>query len=879
MSEFAKESLSLEETNKLRIQLGLKPLVDDGPSKSAGGDQKPSSDDGAVPQTSQDQDAIAAENYARAKEERRKAREQDEVRERIAKAQNKRELARKLQGPTLGDPEPSSSSASTSKDTLKWLKQSAKRAKEHAARRAKELEEQEAQALAEYGESDLAGLRVAHDLDDFEEGEERILTLKDSRILDGEDDELMDLGLEQKERDKINLERKKGIREYTGLDDEEFGIETVGRKRGVLSKYDADIDDNGFKKDEDSGFVLGAGTKPSRSEAARQEMEAQAAASNRKLLSLDYAKNLEVSDYLQEGDVGFKKPKTKKKKRSARVKLDFEDDGPAASSSSAARGQHVAMEDASTGADSTQLEVKVRAPRTIETENFVDDDELQASLAKARRQKAKRTFTKMTPEMIAKNLAAQKEAEEAERKREGSRALGDRSTNGEDGEGSGLTFDDTTEFVRNINHKPSAEEKRRTVKKEESTEPAYRLTGLPTSEAAAKREAEANGIRIKEEASDDGFESATFDAAELGVTVKKEEGEESDEEMGAISEQESRHDVKRESEEVMPVSASEPLVSKGLASTLSLLKNQGMLQPITPEQLERERQQKQYDKWLAERRKEDQLREAERLASKAQGSSKDQATREYENRMREIEDARAAQEKFKNYNPDIEIKYHDEFGRTLTPHEAWKNLSHVFHGKGPGFKKQEKRRKMIEDERKRERMSAGDTPSGMNKAFQERSERTGQAHMVLSVGNRGNAPQDLEFLGPNTLQKEKKGKEKEKEKDNKGRTTSGSPFRGGIEFGGREVLLGSNSVVVRNGGFSSVTSSVGGGSRSGTASVSAAGMRPTFAPVKSGLGTEQHRVGDEDGKGDSAGKAKFKLAFGANASSGNGVKRKAEAED
>lgn len=33
---------------------------------------------------------------------------------------------------------------------------------------------------------DLAGLKVSHDLDELNEGEDRILTLKDSRILDNE---------------------------------------------------------------------------------------------------------------------------------------------------------------------------------------------------------------------------------------------------------------------------------------------------------------------------------------------------------------------------------------------------------------------------------------------------------------------------------------------------------------------------------------------------------------------------------------------------------------------------------------------------------------------------------------------------------------------
>jgi U4/U6.U5 tri-snRNP-associated protein 1 len=95
------------------------------------------------------------------------------------------------------------------------------------------------------------------------------------------------------------------------------------------------------------------------------------------------------------------------------------------------------------------------------------------------------------------------------------------------------------------------------------------------------------------------------------------------------------------------------------------------------------------------------------------------------------------QESFKDYKPDVNIVYHDEFGRELTPKEAWKALSHRFHGKGSGKAKTEKRLKKIADEKKKEAMISGDTPTSMNKAFQARQEKVGQAHMVLSVGNKG----------------------------------------------------------------------------------------------------------------------------------------------
>lgn len=149
--------------------------------------------------------------------------------------------------------------------------------------------------MESYDSKDLTGLRVGHDLDsfDFSNGGERILTLRDSRILDrGDgDDELMDVELEQGELDKKNLERKKGIKNYTGLDDDEFDPENlVGGKKGVLSKYDADIPENERMRREkaDGGFTLGAPVR-NKDEEVTKKREENARMLNRTMLSLDYA--------------------------------------------------------------------------------------------------------------------------------------------------------------------------------------------------------------------------------------------------------------------------------------------------------------------------------------------------------------------------------------------------------------------------------------------------------------------------------------------------------------------------------------------------------------------------------------------------------------
>lgn len=577
------------------------------------------------------------------------------------------------------------------------------------------------------------------DLDLEAGGDSRILTLKDSKILDNEEDELMDTQLARSEQDRLNHERKKGAKKYTGLDDDEFGV--GGRKKGVLGKYDADMDGKALDKEEDAGFRLGgnANTRTERSEHKKKETERLL---NRKMLDLDYAKNEEMSDYLKEGDVGFKKPKTKKKKHraTARIRLDDDDDG-ADAKSSVPLNQDVTMEDAEAG--KTPLSTAER--RAVSSNDaFIDDDDLAASLARARRKQAKRTFQKMTPEMIAQNLAKQREAEEAEASANDAIRLSTESTtNGSakdeivDGGQSTLTFDDTSEFVRNIQ-----------AARQASPEP------ILAAQKSAAASSSAQQVPVKEEPSSPSRTADGIDAEQLLQAANTDGGvkgdsDAEDEEMGYAGEDASQ--VRRKDESSGEATTTEPLVGGGLASTLSYLRNQGLITEMTPEQRERERQQREYDTWLAIRRVEDKVREAQMAASKAQGTAKDQATREYENRMRELDDARRAQDKFKNYTPDIDIKYHDEFGRVLNPHEAWKRLSHQFHGKMPGQKKQNQRLQRIEDERKQQKMLAGDTPSGIANAFSDRTERTGQAHMVLGVGNRNNAPQDVGMLGPNTL--------------------------------------------------------------------------------------------------------------------------------
>ncbi|TXT05942.1 hypothetical protein VHUM_03703 [Vanrija humicola] len=673
------ETLTLEETNKVRISLGLKPI---GADDDAGGS-------GEVEPT---KDEIAEANFAQRRAEERAAKKEKETREQIERVKNQRALNKKLQGSTLGD---------TSKDdklsASSWIKAQKKRASRHekdlAAKRLREMEEADRVA---YDESDLAGIKVAHDADAFEEGQDVILTLKDSRILEGDEDELQNVNIADLEADAALKERKrKAAQAYTGYDDDEFEEGRIGQKADVLSKYDEDYSSTGKVKSE--GFRLGAPIEK-KAKVEEEDVEMFGAAPQSKVkLDLNFARDFDVSDYMKEGDKGFKVKKRRAKKSSRRAEAD----------------------------DGDEMDVDFVPTFTKRAvgdgpDNLVDDDDLQAALARTRREAAKKK-----PKVKAEDLAARI----AEQKKEDAAAEAAQADQNGDDDGR-ITFDDTSEFVRNVTTAslaaPVKQERTRT------SSPAG-----PSAAAAAEQPVVVKIERVEdgdEPMSDDDDDDEDDALAEIAAR----EGLSLEEYRQRIDKQ------MRELEEVKAENAAEEEpeapVGNGVANILTMLRNQGSLAKRSAQDEERERQQKQHDLWLADHRRRQAQKEMERIA--ARGGNKDQAQREYDNRMREQQEARSALDAFKNYKPDIKIAYHDEFGREMTAKEAWKSLSHKFHGKTSGRMKTEKRLRKMEEERKAQSMSASDTPLGMTNAFSRRQQKTGEAHMVLSVGNKQSVQMD-----------------------------------------------------------------------------------------------------------------------------------------
>lgn len=557
-----------------------------------------------------------------------------------------------------------------------------------------------------YGENDLAGLKVAHDTDQFEEGEDVILTLKDSRILEGDEDELQNVNIADDEAVQAAKDRKRKANEaYTGYDDDEFDEKRIGEKAEVLAKYD---DEFSGGKVEVEGFRLGAPAPKKKAKVVADEdnLMVGVGPATKVKLNLDFAKDFEVSDYMKEGDVGFKKPKKRRAKKSTRrAEADDADDTAAM--------------------DVDPSPTFTRRVVGEDPDNLVDDDDLQAALARSRREHAKKKPRVKPEDLAARIHQQQRQEDDAAQVKDEDEAGGD-----DDGR---ITFDETSEFVRNV----TAESRIAVpIKRERSG------TGTPAPAAASGSTDEA--VVVKVERVDDGdaeMDSDSEDEDDELANLAAREGLSLAEYRLRIDAQMTELDsLKAEDVDAAANPDPEPTNTQGMAGVLAMLRNQGSLQKRTAADDARERSQKQHDLWLADHKRRAAQRELDRIA--ARGGNKDQAQREYENRVREQTDARDALESFKNYQPDVEIVYHDEFGRKMTPKEAWKSLSHKFHGKTSGRMKTEKRMRKIEEERKAAYMAAGDTPTGMTDAFARRQQKTGEAHMVLSVGNKGSVTTD-----------------------------------------------------------------------------------------------------------------------------------------
>jgi U4/U6.U5 tri-snRNP-associated protein 1 len=328
--------------------------------------------------------------------------------------------------------------------------------------------------------------------------------------------------------------------------------------------------------------------------------------------------------------------------------------------------------------------------------SFVDDEDLAASLASQRRNALKKR-QRLRPEEIARQLRDEASATPAAESEEAqAEAEGD----------AGLVIDETSAFVANI-QKPSAPER----KPRSTSQQAEPVTAM---EEDSDNEGDVNMDRSYADIEDE---------EDRAARIKKEQSTDADAANNGLEE--------------------EATLDKGLGSTLKLLKDRGILKTDDSTDLNEQFRRKQM--FLA-----DKLRyeaEAERKArmqrerDRASGRLDRMSAREKEeyarsqNTYRDQQESRLLAEHFsKEYKPNVELKYIDEFGRSMNQKEAFKHLSHQFHGKGSGKQKMEKQLKKIEDEKRQLAQSSldGSQMGGMSGATAQQLKKQKQAGVRLA---------------------------------------------------------------------------------------------------------------------------------------------------
>lgn len=649
-------SMSLEETNRVREKLGLKPL-------------RTGESDRAKRQREAEEQAHTARRDAE------KSKETAEIAARIAAAKEKRQMeARNRATAQLGEADDAEDDLSAwvtkSRDIELKKKLEAKRKAEELARKLAEqdddFEDSESdddasltrgkKSLGDLYTSDaLAGLRVRHGADEVAEGETVVLTLKDASVLDetrtgvnDEGDELENVLLAEEKR------RKRARAEATKRPaDAPFAEEDENDKTRILGKYDE-------KKDDDVLTLNDAGSISAAEERRKAEIRRRLAASlggapagAREQSAATEKKTL--AEFLTPAEVAareaadaaakFNKPKKKRRKKLREKKLDVDElEGDALVPAASELGSRRTREEEGSAADAAAAtdrwrrdaqfaaaltKAKRRTDERILAEMAGDgleeeeDDELERALARSRRAAAENTKNERGG--VASVVAAVAERRAKEEAEGGS---------GRAGVAGGVVFSDTQEFVQNIDGgapTESAAGDEMDAAEDEEMPPA---PPPPPPGVDADADADSDGAMPPPPPPPPGASPPAAPAERVN--------------LGGIGEAST--------------------ASKGLAATLALLKDTGKLGET--------------EMW--------------------DGRTNDKKPLALQ-RAREAAALPSGEHEGKKF--DFNLDKYDEFGRKMTPKEAFRDLCHKFHGIEPSKNKKEKRLKQYQEEMKQKKLA------------------------------------------------------------------------------------------------------------------------------------------------------------------------------
>ncbi|XP_064397801.1 U4/U6.U5 tri-snRNP-associated protein 1-like [Halichondria panicea] len=625
-------SLSIEETNKLRAKLGLKPLQVEGAVA-----QKTEETEGG--------DAIApmkTEEFHAPPTNIGHVKAAEKLREKMSTMKDTRQLAKKLGSTrTLGE----SDSDDGEDNTTSWVermrqKEDQKRAADKKARMLAEMDEEFGigdlvnstigqSTNRAYAAADLAGLAVEHSTQAFKEGRNIVLTLKDSGVLEEMDDVLVNVNIVDAEKAAKNVENKKKTRQnpYDEVEEmDEFG--NVNQPT-LLKKYDEEIE--GEKK---KSFTLGVRGDVDTSEEARLQQVKDKL--QEKQVSLETGPSHIASEYYtSEEMVKFKKPK---KKRKVRKKLKADDILPLGD---VGTKDHGSRRDHGSRTSQEQEEVSMDVSMDIDepvpeatTTDLRDDDtgSVTTALEKTRRLVKRGRGEPHGAAMVANMLQSVPQIMVKE------------EPSDDMPEGT-IILNTTSEFCRQVGEDEKPEKRRVSVAELEDEFGVEEIMELDTPQ----------------------FNSSEGGWSEVqGDTEKK---------------QDAKFDELYQE--------AEPMASTSVLATLQLAARKGFIPH--------------------EKRKDSKGSKTSQGDAKKDLEYERQKERERERELSKYQREGSFPEK-KGYKPNVRIVHVDDSGRELSIKEAFRFMSHKFHGKGSGKKKIEKRLKKIQEEEFLKSSSSIDTP-------------------------------------------------------------------------------------------------------------------------------------------------------------------------
>jgi len=671
-------SLSIQETNRLRAKLGLKPLEEPKVKTEAEAALLGSTDGVDVHKPATNINQI---------------KQQETLQKKLLEIKEKRKINQKL-----GKVRKLADSDSDDEGALAWIKKSRKMQKE------KDLAEKRAKALAEmdeefgveslveqefsdkrktYDSKDLKGIQVLHDQDRFKEGMTTILTLQDKGVLDEEaDDVLVNYNLMDDEKAEEYVTNKKKLPDYNPYDDgavDEYGM---FKEKNLLSKYDEEIE--GKKA---NSFQLGAGGKYDTFHERQKLMYQESIRQKAETLTIPTPKL--ASEFYSENEMeSFNKVKKKVRKIRKKPKMMKADDilplddkptqdfGKREVTKETEEGELMEME-AIPGLDlveppaQEEEEEDMMGPELDLTGVPVEDDgdyESRRILSKAKRLKERNdipvpedTFSEIGPVV-----------EEPEETRIIFSSL----------PGS-VTLNATSEFCRVLGDIPTYGHAGNRPEEEEEE--------LMDYERELAEERLRNEAEQAEQAAKDGWQEVEIDDKPAAIA---------DEDHGVLDE--------------------EAIIGPGIGSALRVAQIKGFIE----------------DENLTKGASSSRITEIDTVNYSIEDKRYDDLDDKFRKRGDRYVGGVTQEFKEINYKPEVNIEYVDELGRPLNAKEAFRQLSHRFHGKGSGKKKLEKRSKKWDQAQLMKNASSTDTPLGTVNLFREKQRAEKSAYLVLSGANK-----------------------------------------------------------------------------------------------------------------------------------------------